>query len=665
MPPPNSASHGTPTLSPTTPTPATALAPEPSSRSDSPAPVPAAPDDGADAILPLYSSSFLITPRSNPLPQRSSPPRHSSSQYPSNAMSLRMEFDEMQREITGQTEEENETMWEEAQNEARAEAMLREDVNVEDYLGSHGTWRFHLPDSDSDGDRDDRQDMTSQRNRQPDDFTHPERRPQIPLLRHSLDVVRRAREDLENRNNNMSNYESPRSNPRSLYGWAPGSEEITVTTGGEVSEDFNDVLDRANASVGEERGPARLRESSDRLLPRPSTDDHAEGSSRMRTPPLLAMEALLQSTRRQSRLSRARRLENYLLDGQPNRSHENSDDTERAAPSSSSSSRAYRYRPATRGFTSTNLRTQPTARQTRVIGDQNYSVKEIINYLGVLRFYSYEESIITTGTRSVFEDVLHWEDPDLVTNINSIAPPATCSWLQPGIVFTGHQRAANTGSSVLPNRVAGARGTNNSDPIIVGGFQEPNPISVTTTAGRRYMANNRDENWPVKLTIHEINYSDMTLSGTMEAYNIPDKSSPTHDAHIVTFLEGEIIDFHKHTLETENFKADIDVDSTYWRKLPPFNKDTEPEIAKNLVSRKWHTEKMAEGWILMRWKERCFITPTDSRQGLTISGFYYISLQRSSGQIDGLYYDPGSSPYQQLSLKPESERMVRPTYTFR
>jgi hypothetical protein len=152
----------------------------------------------------------------------------------------------------------------------------------------------------------------------------------------------------------------------------------------------------------------------------------------------------------------------------------------------------------------------------------------------------------------------------------------------------------------------------------------------------------------------------------------------------VTFLEGEIIDFNKHTLETKNFKADADIDSTYWRELPPFKDLPDSEIAKNLVSKKWITEELVQGWILMRWKgkfifrdnlifidrtdpilERCFITPTDARQGLTISGFYYISLRREDGHIDGLYYDPGSSPYQQLSLKPETAKMVRPSYNFR
>jgi len=151
----------------------------------------------------------------------------------------------------------------------------------------------------------------------------------------------------------------------------------------------------------------------------------------------------------------------------------------------------------------------------------------------------------------------------------------------------------------------------------------------------------------------------------MEAYNIPDKTSPTRDAHIVTFLEGEIVDFNIHTLETTSFKADTDIDSTYWRQLQPFRDLTDDEMIKNIVSKRWITEELTKGWILMRWKERCFLTPTDARQGLTISGFYYISLCRHTGKIEGLYYDPGSSPYQQLSLKPEHSKMVFPAYDFR
>ena len=64
--------------------------------------------------------------------------------------------------------------------------------------------------------------------------------------------------------------------------------------------------------------------------------------------------------------------------------------------------------------------------------------------------------------------------------------------------------------------------------------------------------------------------------------------------------------------------------------------------------------------------ERCFVSPSHSRQGLTISGFYYISVHRETGRIEGMYYDPGSSPYQQLSLDPIlKDKMVFPAYKFR
>lgn len=54
--------------------------------------------------------------------------------------------------------------------------------------------------------------------------------------------------------------------------------------------------------------------------------------------------------------------------------------------------------------------------------------------------------------------------------------------------------------------------------------------------------------------------------------------------------------------------------------------------------------------------ERCFIAESDSGWGLTISGFYYIAMRRDTGTIEGLYYDPGSQPYQQLSMVPEGTK---------
>ena len=50
------------------------------------------------------------------------------------------------------------------------------------------------------------------------------------------------------------------------------------------------------------------------------------------------------------------------------------------------------------------------------------------------------------------------------------------------------------------------------------------------------------------------------------------------------------------------------------------------------------------------------ITANGCSYGLTISGYYYIALERSTGKIEGLYFDPGSQPYQELWLKPEGSQ---------
>lgn len=425
-----------------------------------------------------------------------------------------------------------------------------------------------------------------------------------------IPIIRREREDSAD----MPNYEGRRSNSRSLYGWAPGSddEDDYARRGGDESDDdqiqpfLHAIADRGMPSTRPRRN-----ESTDSSPPLIPTGEHAtEARSRTRNPPISTMEALLRSARRQPRLSRTRTLESYLLD----RYIEDTDEIERSG--GPSSSRAYRYRPPNRGdsqrvLTHSDLRARAAAhRQMHSANSGESLLKDAITYLDRLRYSnSFEESISSAAATGVvsMEDP-SWKDDDFIIDINSIAPPATCSWLRSGMVFSGCQRAANAGCSVLSQRVPSPHVP--SDPVIVNG-SDSTRISVYTTTGRRYVANNRDENWPVKVTIHNINFSEMTLSGTMEAYNIPDKSSPTHDAHIITFLEGEIVDFNEHTLETKNFKADADIDSTYWRELQPFKDLSDSEIAKNLLSRKWVTEELAEKWILMRWKGKlAFVTTT-------------------------------------------------------
>ena len=349
-------------------------------------------------------------------------------------------------------------------------------------------------------------------------------------------------------------------------------------------------------------------------------------------------------------------------------------------------------------------------------------LEEAIKYLERVRFSrSYEESVTSAAAGGfVREEFFSNNHEDFILDTATIDPPPESSWLKVGGVFSGSQHAANGSHSVLyrlsdrSNTIGAPSPPANPDQHQIRTSRQhwlPSTDVTTangTTTNTTTTNNNRtphgDERWPVKVTIHSIDYSSMTLSGTMEAFNVPDKSSPTQESSITTFLEGEIIDFNTYTLETKSFKADARIDGTYWRKLEPFKRLTDDEIVRNLVSRRWLTEVLSRNWILMRWKgmyqipnistfrsgfslstlfalfchgfcgnvlmtdgrtvlEKCFITPSEHRSGLTISGFYYVSLRRDNGQIEGLYYDPSSSPYQHLTLTPEKRGF--PVYEFR
>lgn len=483
-------------------------------------------------------------------------------------------------------------------------------------------------------------------------------------------------------NSNLPNYESRVSNPRTLYGWAPASDEEDDDIPYPPSQNnpFHSWLGRLSERSNSRRSARRdAAARSSQTLPIDSIDNQ----HRSNDAPGPSGDPLQPPVPRQSRFSRTRTLHDYLLD----RVDENRD-----RQGHTLLSRAYRFLPNGRGeqnrtLTHHDLRARVSAhRQMHTDNPPSPILKETIRYLDRLRYWRFFEESLTSVAAGLFLqlDFASWDEDDFIIDTSSFCPPPECSWLRPGMTFLGSQKAASSTGIILPQQ---GPGSSSNDPMIVNG-SDHNRISIQTTNGRRYFANQvynvgngKDENWPVKVTIHHINTDDMTLSGTMEAYNIPDKSSPSHDAHIVTFLEGEIIDFNSHTLETKNFKADAEIDSTYWRELQPFKNLTDEEMTRNLVSRKWITDQLCNGWILMRWKglsisffisatanqiiERCFITPTDARQGLTISGFYYISLNRETGDVEGLYYDPGSSPYQQLSLRPETKKMTQPAYSFR
>jgi len=414
-------------------------------------------------------------------------------------------------------------------------------------------------------------------------------------------------------------------------------------------------------------------------------------------------------------------------------------------------------------------------------------LQQTITYLAQLRSsQSYEDSLsfaVDAGfvTKEFFGD----SHDDFVLEPGMLPVPAETSWLSPGAVFSGSQHATAVTASIghTPGSTTTRHVWRDNSQLTSTPFDSSLPRPTDFNPARPWsshhippaprsherqyqttLLNHPQDRWPVKVTIHSVDYNTMTLSATMEAYNVPShpsSSSILHDAisqnrestprsssrnqnqshpttfststhpnnplnspttnlptstptnrvpktsSITTYLEGEILDFRTHTLLTESFDSTLSTDATYWRKLEPFaDCATYEALVRRLVSRK-EMQKLNEGWVLMRWKERCFVKPSSASSsannpslissgdgaggavrytdndthmhdngedgygtnnnndsnhssnqihswedgcGLTISGFYYVCLRRRDGEIEGLYCDPQSSPYQHLRL---------------
>ncbi|KAL1654069.1 hypothetical protein SLS61_003474 [Didymella pomorum] len=404
-------------------------------------------------------------------------------------------------------------------------------------------------------------------------------------------------------------------------------------------------------------------------------------------------------------------------------------------------------------------------------------LEHTVKYLSRIRHASTVDESLNCALEAGFlsKDYFCIQYADFLTDTLSIPPPHETSWLAPGAVLSGCQHATTSMSTPNPNSASQLPPP--SRPWLSASYSTPRSLTsyLPTSRTDPTPLPPQQDRWPVKVTVHAVDWSAMSLSATMEAYNVPSHphqhslNNPGNNSHnsqytrtssITTYLEGEILDFNTHTLLTESFTSSAATDAVYWRKLPPFRDLGDEDVVRALTSRRWW-EALSREWVLMRWKERCFVkslrpgsnsktssleptpAPTsasrpdledtnihadltgeeyytydshtfaqhaapqpasrprrdparyafpyeparsspppgepshtipppvyeqtppshtvwpdgehaafdDSGCGLTISGFYYVCLRREDGRVEGLYYDPMSSPYQCLVLE--------------
>ncbi|GAB7345022.1 hypothetical protein MBLNU457_3441t1 [Dothideomycetes sp. NU457] len=295
---------------------------------------------------------------------------------------------------------------------------------------------------------------------------------------------------------------------------------------------------------------------------------------------------------------------------------------------------------------------------------------------------------------------------DFIMDVSQIPSPSSSSWLQSGIKFKGSQHTTHQSEPErstyrplgYPNNVTWQPEQQPFDATRPWLSYNSVYNSLRTTGEAAGPTLPVLENWPVKVMIHTVDEETMTLSGTMQAYDVPNHTNPTsttssknHDSPITTYLEGHIIDHRTHTLRTpcdekKHHHRSTDrtrtpappsttpsrlptnritfppttptIDAANWRRLPPFSSiESDDEVARVLLSLDRLSEINSQ-YIFMRWKERCFIhsscsacpnsprrannpnsngnrisgegDDTDTGHGLTISGFYYVSLCRAT-----------------------------------
>lgn len=159
--------------------------------------------------------------------------------------------------------------------------------------------------------------------------------------------------------------------------------------------------------------------------------------------------------------------------------------------------------------------------------------------------------------------------------------------------------------------------------------------------GKQYMnsrqrdrPDSQSDEWMVRLEVQHVDWSQRTIQGTMAAINVPNSSIPT----ITTLFEGDLLqDLNEGRWKASQLKTDL----VYWTRLQPFKGMSTSALDRVLEG---DMSEVQKHYLFLRIKEVAFGDQMSKDAGLTIAGFYFVSIRRSTGRWDSLYHDASSSP---------------------
>jgi hypothetical protein len=419
---------------------------------------------------------------------------------------------------------------------------------------------------------------------------------------------------------------TPSPNRQSLYDWAPGSEEGNDDTEldailaelrrqqPETSPEILRLLGESQVRGGRD-SPARAA-SYMRVNGTVETYEQMSERRRRERQQSLRNRAVLQRARQESSPSATERMLRYVMDRERSGM---SEEEERARGSGwfrPTPRTAYEYDTTGNGenwLVPPMLNSQERDRQERVDAfrrgylaehaqvrlprlatpaasppsNASLLLENALKYLSDLRSSrSYKDALATAvdnnlATKEFFAD----KHEDFVLDLDDIEPPPPSSWVQPGTIFEGHQHASSASMNITHNRQAQSTATVEQINPNYQPTGHTNYSRIAFDASRPWLSHQippvprpaatptkgldpAHDHWPVRVTIHEIDWDNMTLQGTMEAYDVPQHPASTVNilnpsatsttrtkagkkhAPITTYLEGHILDHRTHSFLT-------------------------------------------------------------------------------------------------------------------
>ncbi|KAG9826787.1 hypothetical protein KCU98_g15044, partial [Aureobasidium melanogenum] len=176
-------------------------------------------------------------------------------------------------------------------------------------------------------------------------------------------------------------------------------------------------------------------------------------------------------------------------------------------------------------------------------------LESTVRYLDDVRdCSSYDDSLSAALDYGLFTPECY---DNLITDTGSCLRPQPSSWLSPGAIFRGTQ---HTTTSAKASSVRSPPAFDATRPWLA---HTPNPYSrslAPSLSGNHFSylslpPRDVQDRWPVKVTIQAVDLANMTMAGTMEAFDVPNTTHPSVETHtpappITTYLEGQIIDLN-------------------------------------------------------------------------------------------------------------------------